>query len=652
VKWQLPLKTWLALFAFACLLAPAAPAQVDATRWQSGLVKLLAGWHEHAGDNPAWAQPGFDDSQWRTVDLDDLGAAQPGWRWYRLQVKLAPQRGHLHLLIAGGQGTYEIYLNGVEAAGAVIRPFDVSRPTEQIFPLPDDVTHLTIALRTSTPRVYTSWHLPLFLTAAVGSPESIDNERQAMESGRLYAALPSIAINLVLIIAGLGSFALFRSQLRSREYLWLGLYLLLLGISNLLLALVQTGLAALPCNNLLADPLVFFFTIAQIEFTFSFAGRRPNRAWRAYEAILLSPLLLNALTWIGILASGTYLVVEALVILPAAVLLPVALLLWYRHGNREAGWLVLPSLLPLAMSSIYDLGTVSIYLGWGFADFLDNPIMIGSIPLQIADLGAVLFLLAIGVVMFFRFTRVSREQARVAVELAAAREIQRTLVPNTLPEIDGYRIEAAWFPADEVGGDFYQVMTIGDGKTLVLVGDVSGKGLKAAMTGTLALGALRALAGQRLGPAALLTQLNRQLAETVHEGFVTCLCTQITAQGELIIANAGHLPPYRNGAEMPIESSLPLALVADVQYEEVISHLDPGDRFTLLSDGVAEARNSKGDLFGFERTRAISTEPANAIAEAALRYGQADDITVLTLLRLPAKSLTAEQQKAAAGFSR
>lgn len=460
-----------AALALLCLLAPAGLAQqssgeasakaaaLDATQWRSGLVKLLPGWREQGGDNLAWAQPEFDDSAWRPVDLDDLGAARPGRRWYRLHVKLAPGHEHEDLLVAGGEGTYELYINGEKQPGSELHAvFGVRRPTEAVFPLPDDETDLVLALRTSASKLYVTWHLPLFLTAAAGTPGAIDNERLGLESGRLYAALPSIAINLVLILAGMGAFALFRSQRHDREYLWLGVYLSLLGLSNLLLALVQTGLADLAFNNLVADPLVFFFTIAQIEFTFSFAGRSVSRPWRIYEVLLLVPLVLNALLWTGMFPSAVYLVVEALIILPAAVLLPVFLFLWYRHGNHEAGWLILPSLLPLTTSSLFDLGTVSIYLGWRFADFLDNPIMLGPVPVQIADLGDVLFLLAIGVVMFFRFTRVSREQARAAAELSAAREIQRRLVPATLPEVTGYRVEAAYFPADEVGGDFYQIL--------------------------------------------------------------------------------------------------------------------------------------------------------------------------------------------------
>ena len=244
-----------------------------------------------------------------------------------------------------------------------------------------------------------------------------------------------------------------------------------------------------------------------------------------------------------------------------------------------------------------------------------------------------MFLLAIGIVMFFRFTRVSREQARAAAELDAAREIQQRLVPASHPALPGYQLEAAYLPAQEVGGDFYQVFKQHDGSALVVVGDVSGKGLKAAMTGALAIGAVRTLAAENFGPAALLTRLNLQILDTQDSGFITCICTRIGPDGAIAVANAGHLSPYSRGEEIPVDSGLPLGISAGVEYSETHFHLAPGESMTLLSDGVVEAKNSDGQLFGFERTRAISNQSSQSIAAAALAFGQEDDITVLKLTR-------------------
>jgi hypothetical protein len=622
-----------ALVFLLLMATPLLHAQtLDATDWHSGNISITDGWRTHDGDNLAWAAPNFDDSAWQTVEIDDMGPAQPGWHWYRLHIKLAPDHPAVHILAAGGQGTYELYVNGKRVEGASLRSQSgVERPTEQVFFIGKGQTDLELALRTHVLVAFTAWHLPLFLDFRLGQPGSIDNVRAALQSERLYLALPSIAINLLLILASIPSFALFRSQRARKEYLWLGLYLFLLGTSNLLLNSSINGVYPLAWNNVVGDSLIYFFTIVQIEFTFSFAGQHMGRIWRIYEALLLAMLVPNWLTSWGILSSSIYVLLEALVVLPAALFLPVLLFAWYRRGNREAGWLILPSLLPLATTAISDLGDASIFAGWGKLDFMANPIPVGAVSLQPADIGDFLFLLAIGAVMFFRFTRVSREQARAAAELVAAREIQRRMVPAHLPEVAGYALEAAYLPAAEVGGDFYQVLGQRDGSTLVVVGDVSGKGLQAAMTGTLALGALRTLAAECLGPAELLTRLNEQIVFTQEAGFITCLCVQIAPDGHFTAANAGHLIPYRNGEEIELESGLPLGVTPEAEYPEGSFSLAPGDMLTLMSDGVVEAMTASGELFGFDRTRAISRGRAFDIADTARRFGQADDITVLTL---------------------
>ena len=210
-------------------------------------------------------------------------------------------------------------------------------------------------------------------------------------------------------------------------------------------------------NNQLGDPLIYMYTIMQIEFTFSFAGRRVSRIWRAYEALLVLSIGLNVASTLCSLTTDIYVPIQALILLPAALLLPVMLLVWYRRGNREAGWLIAPSLLPALAAAIYDGATCRSFTRLGQTGFSGESHSSGLVSLQLSDIGDLLFLLAIAVVMFFRFTRVSREQARGAAELEAAREIQQRLVPAQLPRVKGYTIEAAYFPAQEVGGDFYQV---------------------------------------------------------------------------------------------------------------------------------------------------------------------------------------------------
>ncbi len=602
------------------------------SQWRSGLSEINEGWATHEGDDLQWARPDFDDRAWQQVDIEDMGPARPGWRWFRKRVNVGPDHSNLRLLISGGDGTYELFVNGARVEGPKIKSaFKVSRPTEVVFDLSEQGGEFAIALRTHAPANYSAYHLPLILSITLGMPTSIDYERQALESQRMYALIPSLGINLLLCAMGLGGLALYRSQRGQREYLFLGFYLLTVGAANCFWIPQQGGMLPTSANYWIADPLIFVFTVLQIEFTFSFARVRPSRAWRFYEVALMAPMLLIPAVWTGHISFDVYALVEAVAILPAGLLLPVMLLVWYRRGNREAGWLILPSLLPTFTLFLFDLGGALSSIGWAQFGILLEPVPLGPAQFQIGDLGELSFLFAMAFVMFFRFTRVSREQARTAAELDAAREIQQRLVPATLPSVANYAIETAYFPDNEVGGDFYQVLTRPDCSTLIIVGDVSGKGLKAAMTGALAIGAIRTLNQQCLSPAPLLSALNQQLLQSQESGFVTCLCARVLANGEITIANAGHLAPYRNGAEVAIESGLPLGIVSAAEYVESTLQLNREDTLTLLSDGVLEARNSEGELFGFDRTRGVSKQSANQIAAAAQAFGQEDDITVLTL---------------------
>jgi serine phosphatase RsbU (regulator of sigma subunit) len=269
----------------------------------------------------------------------------------------------------------------------------------------------------------------------------------------------------------------------------------------------------------------------------------------------------------------------------------------------------------------------------------------GSTLLEARGLTSACVLAALLALLFRDQRQVSNERAQLAGELDAARMIQQRLVPIELPAVTGLRIAAAYLPAAEVGGDFYQIFEQPDGASLIIVGDVSGKGLKAAMTGALAIGALRALAEEAICPAELLRRLNRQVLSAQDNSFITCLCARIARDGSLVLANAGHLAPYCNGDEVELESGLPLGIVPDVDFIETALQLAPGDTLTLLSDGVVEAMNEERELFGFERTRAISRQTARSIADAAQQFGQPqpqnDDITVLTLTFAPAEMVYA-----------
>jgi hypothetical protein len=241
-------------------------------------------------------------------------------------------------------------------------------------------------------------------------------------------------------------------------------------------------------------------------------------------------------------------------------------------------------------------------------------------------------------VIFIRdLIRDRRDKQRMAAELAAGRAVQQVLIPEDVPAIPGFDIQSVYKPFGEVGGDFFQVLPINNdsvsGGVLVIIGDVSGKGMPAAMTVSLLVGTVRTLAHYTRSPGEILAAMNQRMLARSHGGFTTCLVLRADADGVLTIANAGHISPYVDGRELQLENGLPLGISADTIYAESTFQLPPEQQLTLLTDGVIEARGKGGVLFGFERSAILSTQPAEAIAAAAQAFGQDDDITVVTLAR-------------------
>jgi len=223
----------------------------------------------------------------------------------------------------------------------------------------------------------------------------------------------------------------------------------------------------------------------------------------------------------------------------------------------------------------------------------------------------------------------ARARAAFAAELHAASTVQQLLLQSASRPTPGFQVESVYLPASEVGGDFFFVSSGPDGALTAIVGDVSGKGLTAAMRVAMILGALRRETSH--DPGVILYCLNNALIAQGQLGFTTACCIRISLTGEYTLANAGHIAPYLSGQELETPPALPLGLVPEQTYEVVHGRLSSGERLVLLSDGVPEARSDSGELYGFERLSSLTQMAARDIAEAARRFGQEDDITVLTL---------------------
>jgi serine phosphatase RsbU (regulator of sigma subunit) len=266
------------------------------------------------------------------------------------------------------------------------------------------------------------------------------------------------------------------------------------------------------------------------------------------------------------------------------------------------------------------------------------------VQIGVKGVALILLVLVTGALVIRRFvsSQVSQRLERQAVEqeLEQARELQQgVLIPEPITS-SLFTVETAYHPARTVGGDFFQVISHADGSLLIVIGDVSGKGIAAAMLVAVLVGTIRTRADETFDPAAILHALNDRLLGRAGSHFATCIAAHLQPGGVMRIANAGHLPPYRNGIAIDLPGSLPLGILSGADYGVHTIHLDPADYLTFLTDGVPEARNAAGQLLGFEQTAQLSPLSPEAIAGAAITYGQDDDITIVSVrLRASARAV-------------
>jgi phosphoserine phosphatase RsbU/P len=246
------------------------------------------------------------------------------------------------------------------------------------------------------------------------------------------------------------------------------------------------------------------------------------------------------------------------------------------------------------------------------------------------------------------YEHLRQDEQRVREELVTARRIQANLLPKASPWVPGLQVGFAYEPAQDLGGDFYDFLTWGEGRLGIAVGDVAGKATSAALYGSFAVGMLREIGSRGLlAPAQLLANLSSRLkALNVDRRFLAMVfAVYDSAEGTLTLANSGLPYPWhvRGGeAQEVLVSGAPLGVLQS-KYEEVVLRLEPGDVVALCSDGVEESRNPEAEALGSDRIRQIlqrtanssAAEIAQALFEATERFmGTAepsDDRTVVVL---------------------
>jgi serine phosphatase RsbU (regulator of sigma subunit)/predicted ester cyclase len=253
-----------------------------------------------------------------------------------------------------------------------------------------------------------------------------------------------------------------------------------------------------------------------------------------------------------------------------------------------------------------------------------------------------------------RLEEEARERERVEQELRVARRIQQASLPKEVPSLEGWQIAPYYQPAREVGGDFYDFHVLSEGRLGLVVGDATGKGVPAALVMSTTCGMLRLAAQSYSSPGEMLQRLNETLFTSIPPNmFVTCFyCILNPESGRLLYANAGHDLPYlhRGGnCEELRARGMPLGLMPGMSYEEKEIVLNADESVLFYSDGLVEAHDPEGEMFGFPRLRALVAEhnEEGSLVDSLLEelyffvgegWEQEDDITLLTLERTASRS--------------
>lgn len=623
---------------FIAVVLPALAAAQAPWTWT---ISLEGPWRFTLGDEPGYARPDLDDSRWRLVQVPVSWVARGaretgGWGWYRRRLVLSPEQveqGDVGLFLpsAGAVG-YEVFANGemVGRAGA-LPPAEGWRvaPARQAIRIPErligDDGRLQLAIRLYYEPLVSSARAGLSNVAPViGSWSAIRRLPEQVLGARVYSGLFELLVaSAGLLIAGL---LLAFGRRDHPEYGWFALVC----VANAIDVAVSIWTPPDGLTSLATGAMRGIKQAATIRFFWVFL-RAPLRWWmRVLELASLLGLTvmfagnfyvrLQAPSVVATVASMTSLVVAVAFLARRAL-----------SGDPDAR-----ALLPAGgLSSLFWFllfGSVLLRaLG-----LLGRSAAFGPVLATAPALAALSFFVGGGILLLRRNERMSRERERLHQEFETARAVQQLLLPSARLQTTQVSVSSVYRPASEVGGDFYQVFPSPDGSVLVLVGDVTGKGLRPAMLVSLAVGALRRICEQTHSPATVLTELNRVLDQQAGEGFVTCLAVLWTADGSLVAANAGHPVPYADGRELDLAPALPLGVAAETEYEE--SRIPAPNALLLFSDGIIEARNADGELFGYHRLeRAMASGlTLDEIATAAEQFGHADDITVVEMRRVHA----------------
>jgi hypothetical protein len=671
-------------------------------RLGQSVFPLNGPWKFTVGDSPVdpetgqplWSEPDFDDSQWETVDLTPakgssdliagLSGFVPGWTarghagywgyaWYRIRVQLddvgAARPGEkLALAMADGvDDVFQIFANGRLLGG--FGDFSGKTPVTYysvptIFPLPEPAGILNRVpaggsggSRTEVV-TFRVWMGPgelltqpdaggLHSAPVLGEAGAVAADYELRWRALVDAYLSYVVEGAMFALMALAAFSLVLFDRSDRVYQWIGAVFLLEAIQcGLAVVISWTQLLSMTASTLLGDCFLPALMVAGWAMVWWIWFGRPRPAWIPRAAVVLGLLFFISLAigrelFFGLVPHGVAAQFEVATLLLRV--LSFALMLWIViQGIRRQGlegWLVLPAVLLWSVTLFStELRLMQVQL---------NLHLLG-LTVDLAQIAHVLMALAVVVLLLRRLLRSVEAQRELALDVKQVQVVQQVILPEALLVLPRLTVESVYWPAREVGGDFFQVVPhVGDGSVLIVAGDVSGKGLQAGMLVALLVGAIRMAAEISSDPQFVLEALNRRLLGRT-DAQATCLVMRIDASGQVTLANAGHIAPYLNREQVDMEGALPLGMIEGAEFSLMRFQLQDNDKLVLLSDGIVEATDADGNLFGFERVHQLlqTVDDAVQIAESAQQFGQEDDISVISVTRTAAAQPAAVPQPA------
>jgi Stage II sporulation protein E (SpoIIE) len=668
----LALLTCLVLVVFAQAQDMPAQGTTHVTLGQS-VVPLYGPWKFTVGDSPIdpathaplWAQPDFDDSLWETVDLTPKGILDPlggfadyvkgwtalghpgytGYAWYRIRVQVAAQPGQ-KLALAGPSyvdDAYQLYNDGTLVGS--FGKFTGNQPTfyftePMMFDLPTPAADSPVRVL-----AFRFWMAPdtlvtqadtggMHTAPLLGDATAVSAGYQLRWLEPLRAQIAGVLEGLLFLLLAGVAFSLTRFDRSDPVYVWMGSVFLFITANSILVIIAtwtQTlgAIADLVLQDGIISPLLLGAWV--MVWWVWFRLQRPTWVPRVVALLTLGFMISTVIgehllyPLIPISVADIFHIVSIVVRLALLVVL-ILVVFWGIRRQGAEGWLVLPAVVLLIVSLFTnELLLLRIRINW-------FPFGLRFSLTQTANL---LLTVVLFVLLLRRLSLSVRQQRLLALDVKQAQEVQRVILPESVTTVPGLTIENEYRPAREVGGDFNQIIPHpADGSLLIVAGDVAGKGLQAGMLVALLVGAIRMAEEINRDPLFILQALNRRLLGR-GEAHATCLAMRIAADGAVTLANAGHLPPYLNGKPVEVEGALPLGVTDNPGFTVTHFQLQENDRLLLASDGIVEAMDEQGRLFGFERLQELlqSRLTAAEVATAAQSFDQQDDISVIAVTR-------------------